>query len=217
MNAFRAFLNTRPGALLSLAAAFALIFNPLTRFPFTFVVIIVFVSLLTWLQSGSLRPLRFRNLSSRDLALLLVVFIILEGFMDFAVQPLVNRVFNEPADYSAFDSLKDNTPKYLKYLVYMWVSAAIGEELLFRAFAMAQLGKITGNKLALNIVLSAVLFCLPHLYQGTAGLVMTFLFGIAFGILFAVKRNIWINILVHGLVDTLFLTLAWKGMLSFYA
>jgi|GEM_PF-6405420 membrane protease YdiL (CAAX protease family) len=48
----------------------------------------------------------------------------------------------------------------------MWISAAIGEELLFRAFAFAQLKKVLGDKKIVIVLLSALMFCLPHLYQG---------------------------------------------------
>jgi len=98
----------------------------------------------------------------------------------------------------------------------MSISAAIGEELLFRAFAFAQLKNIVGNKKILIVILSALMFCLPHLYQGTAGLIMTLIFGIVFGTLYVKFKNIRINIIVHGLIDTVFLTLSYLGYIEFY-
>ena len=98
----------------------------------------------------------------------------------------------------------------------MWISAAFGEELLFRAFAFVQLRKMFGNNKIMLVLLSAILFSLPHLYQGISGLILTFLFGIAFGLIYIRYNNIWINIIVHGLIDTVFMTLAYLGMLSFY-
>ena len=217
MVSIRTFLNHKIGALLLLALAMGLIYNPLTKFPFTFCVIIAFILLATYAQSQSLDELRFRKLSGADFLRILVCFVALEAVMDFVVQPIITLAFNEPADYSAFAALEGNTGKCLKYLIYMWISAAFGEELLFRAFAFAQLERIIGNRKAVIVVLSAVLFSLPHLYQGYAGLATTFVFGLAFGALFQSFKNIWINIIVHGLIDTLFLTLAYFGYLSFYA
>lgn len=98
----------------------------------------------------------------------------------------------------------------------MWISAAIGEELLFRAFAFAQLKNVFGDKKVIVVVLSALLFCLPHIYQGIAGLIMTFAFGIAFALLYIKYQNIWINIIVHGLIDTVFLSLSYFGYIEFY-
>ncbi|WP_164463118.1 CPBP family intramembrane glutamic endopeptidase [Chryseobacterium indoltheticum] len=141
-------------------------------------------------------------------------YLILELSVDFIIQPLVNWLCNEPADYSAFEYIKGDTRKYLKWLYSMWISAAIGEELLFRAFA--QLKNIFGDKKVLIVIISALMFCLPHLYQGAAGLIMTFIFGIAFGFLYIRFKNIWINIIIHGLIDTIFLTLSYLGYIEFY-
>lgn len=210
------FLSTRSGAFLALAAGFGLVFNPFTKFPFTFIVIIAFVLLVSWLQNGNWRELGMRKIGLREFAVVLLVFVPLELFMDFVVQPEAAIIFNEPADYSAFRFLEGNAGKFGQYLLYMWISAAIGEELLFRGFAIAQLERIIGKADWLNVLHSAVLFTIPHWYQGPSGIVVTFVFGLAFGAVFVKWRNIWINILLHGLVDTMFLTLAYLGMLSYY-
>ncbi len=137
--------------------------------------------------------------------------------MDFLFQPLVNRVFNEPADYSSFKIIEGSTYQYLKWLLNMWISAAIGEELFFRSFAFLHLRKIFNNNNILVVIGSSFLFCLPHLYQGNAGFAMTFLFGLAFGFIYLKYKNIWINIIVHGLIDTVFLTLSYLGLTDFYS
>jgi membrane protease YdiL (CAAX protease family) len=216
MERFSSLLNSRIGALLVLVLCIGLIYNPWTKFPLTFIVIIIAVLAFTYFQDKSLNALQFKKLTLKDIGIVVALYIVLELVMDILVQPAINLIFPEPVDYSAFASLKGNTPKFIKYLCYMWISAAIGEELLFRAFAFAQLGKIIGKRKGVIVVLSAVLFSIPHLYQGSAGLAITFLFGLAFGIIYMRFKNIGINILVHGLIDTLFLTLAYLDMLSFY-
>gem|GEM_PF-3469406 len=45
------------------------------------------------------------------------------------VQPLVNKLFDSPPDYSYFTMLEGKTSLFVKYLFYMWLSAAFGEEL----------------------------------------------------------------------------------------
>ena len=209
-------LQTKWISLALLVISFLLIYNPLTKFPYTFFVIIIFILITTFLQDGDLRSLNFKNLTFRDIKNILVAYLILELGFDLLVQPLVNWICNEPADYSTFEHIKGDMPQYLKWLYRMWISAAIGEELLFRAFAYAQLRNIVGDKKILIVILSALMFCLPHLYQGTAGLIMTFIFGIAFGSLYVKFKNIWINIIVHGLIDTVFLTLSYLEHIEFY-
>lgn len=210
------FLSSPFGALLLLACGFGLMFNPFTKFPYTMLLVSAFVLAVTYFQSRGFVGLGFRKFGIKELALVLLVFAGLELVMDFAVQPAINWLFDEPADYSAFSKLEGDTPKYLKYLGFMWLSAAFSEELFFRGFAFLQIERIFGKGDAVKIVASAVLFALPHLYQGATGLAVTFIFGLAFGAIYAKWKNIWINILVHGLVDSFFLTLAYLGMLSYF-
>lgn len=216
MNDFSRFLNTKLGAILCFAVAFGLIYNPFTKFPYTFCVIILFIFLISFLQDGSLRNLNFKKLRFKEIGVILGCYAVLELTMDFMFQPLATKLFNEPADYSSFEFIKGDSKSYFKYLAFMWISAAFGEELLFRAFAFSQLRKILGKRKIIILLLSAILFSLPHLYQGYSGLFMTFLFGLAFGFIYLRFKNIWINIIVHGLIDTVFLTLSYYGLLSFY-
>jgi len=216
MGEFSKLLNTKIGALLSFAIAFGLIYNPFTKFPYTFGVIIFFIFLISYLQDGSLKSLNFKKIGFKEIGIIIGGYVILEVIMDFVFQPLATKIFNEPADYSSFEFIKGDTNAYFKWLAFMWISAAFGEELLFRAFAFSQLHKIIGEKKALTVFISAVLFSLPHLYQGNSGLLMTFLFGLFFGFVYLKFKNIWINIIIHGLIDTVFLTLSYYGMLEFY-
>ncbi|HSD13587.1 MAG TPA: type II CAAX endopeptidase family protein [Flavobacterium sp.] len=217
MNTISKLLNNKLAAFLLFAIAFGFIFNPWTKFPYTFICIIFLILLFTFLQDGNLKALNFRKIEMKSIGIILIAYVVLELSMDFIFQPLINKIFNEPADYSSFEALKGNSAMYFKYLVFMWVSAAFSEELLFRAFAFSQFRRILGNQKIVLVILTAVLFSLPHLYQGAVGLVITFLFGLAFGWLYQKYQNIWINIIVHGLIDTFFLTLAYYGLLSFFS
>ncbi|MCK7591095.1 CPBP family intramembrane metalloprotease [Subsaxibacter sp. CAU 1640] len=211
----------RPGqrflSLLLLLIGLLLVYNPVTKFPYTFCVIIMYILAVTWYTKRSLKPLRFRKLDSKALKIILLSYLVLELSMDFVFQPLVNKIFNEPADYTAFRFIEGDTAVYFSWLLKMWISAAVGEELLFRAFAFAKLRDIFNRRHWVFIPISAVLFSIPHLYQGLAGLTMTFLFGLFFGYIFYRFKNIWINIIVHGLIDTVFLTLSYLGYLEFYS
>jgi len=204
-------------ALLLLAIAFLLIYNPFTHFPYTFCVIIAVILLFTYLQDGNLKNLNFKKIGLSEIMIILGCYLVLELSMDFVFQPLVSKIFNEPADYSSFKVIEGNPQKYFKWLFNMWISAAVGEELLFRAFAFSQLKRWFGKNQLVIVLLSAVMFSLPHLYQGISGLVMTFLFGLAFGLIYLKFKNIWINIIIHGLIDTVFLTLSYYGLTDFYS
>lgn len=208
--------NNKWIAILFLVIAMALIKNPFTKFPFTFIFIILFVLVTIFFQDGNLKDLNFKKVELREFKIIILAYVILELLMDFVIQPAVSFVCNEPADYSSFKIIEGNNALYFKWLFNMWVSAAIGEELLFRGYVFSQLKRIIGNKKIVIIIISAILFSVPHLYQGLSGLVMTFLFGIFFAMLYNKYQNIWINIIVHGLIDTLFLTLSYLGYTNFY-
>jgi len=52
-------------------------------------------------------------------------------------------------------------------------------------------------------LLSSVFFGLGHAYQGMAGVVLTTIAGIFFGLIYLVcGKNLWVPILVHGLYNT---------------
>lgn len=210
-------INSKWFAFLFLVISFALIYNPFAKFPYKFCMIGLVIFLVTYLQNGNLKGLNFNKIGLKEIKIILVSYFILELSMDFIVQPLVSKILSEPADYSSFEMIEGDLGKYVKWLFNMWVSAAFGEELLFRAFAFLQLRKILGEKKLLLVLLSAVLFSLPHLYQGISGLIMTFLFGLAFGFIYLKFKNIWINIIIHGLIDTVFLTLSYYGYTDFYS
>lgn len=203
-------------ALLFLVIALALIKNPLTKFPFTFIVIILFILVSAFFQDGDLKSLNFKKLGLREFRIIILAYVFLELLMDFLIQPAVSFAFNEPADYTSFKIIEGKTGLYIKWLFNMWISAAVGEELLFRGYVFSQLKRIIGDRKVIIVITSAVLFSLPHLYQGLSGLAMTFLFGIFFALLYNKYQNIWINIIVHGLIDTLFLTLSYLGYINFY-
>ena len=203
-------------ALLLLVAGFLLVYLPGVKFPYKFCIIIAFILAATWLQDGNLKQLNFKKIGGAEIKTILVCYLVLELVMDFVVQPLISYLLKEPADYSAFDSIRGDSARYFSFLWKMWISAAVGEELLFRGFIFAQGRRLTGNNRAVLIILSAALFAVPHWYQGISGLLVTFVFGLAFGWMYARYQNIWINIIVHGLIDTVFLTLSYYGLTGFY-
>lgn len=213
----QSFLQTKWISALLILVSIALIFNPILKFPFAFVFIIFFVLIMTYLQDGNLSALNFKKFGFRELGITIIAYLIMEVGIDFVLQPFMNWAFNEPADYSLFEPLKNNGPAFWNMMWMMWVSAAIGEEILFRGFLFAQLEKIMGNKDSwLFIFISSAFFAFPHFYQGITGVLLTFLIGLGFGFIYWKFKNMWVNILIHGFIDTVFLTLAYFGKLDFY-
>ena len=189
-------------------------------FPWRGAAVAAAVLLVTWAEFRSLRPLGLDWPPPRHtLAWIIGSWLALELVMDLLVQPGIAAATGEPTDYSAFAALEGKTATTLRYLWGMWISAAIAEELYFRGhvFQIAErLPKAARAPVA--VVGGAALFAAPHAYQGISGLLVTFAFGLAFAAIFlACRRNLWVTIGAHGLVDSLFLLLAYTGHLSWYA
>lgn len=209
-------------AIIKVLLVFGFIFNPWIKFPFTFVVIILAILAITYSETKNLADIGFKlNYSIlKVFGYSFLAFIIIEPIFDFIIQPIINKVSGEIADYSMFEAIKGDFKKYFKYLVFIWVSAALGEEILFRGFMFRQFNIVLNDyryKTSIIILLTSILFCLPHFYMGIAGMFVTFIFGIIFACLYVkTNYNLWINILLHGFVDTFFITLAYFGKLDFY-
>ena len=214
--------NLTVAAIVSVIALNAFIYNPWTKFPYTFVIIIAAALLISFAQFKSLAELGFKtNYSFKKILLVsFFLFVIVEIFVDFFLQPFITWVTNEPQDYGAFEVLKGNSLMYKKYFFYTWISAAFGEEIFFRGFLFQQFKLMLPEfkyKLALIVLLSSVLFALPHFYLGLSGVIFTFAFGIIFSLIYIkCHYNLWIPIIVHGIVDSIFITLAYTDNMWYY-
>ena len=75
------------------------------------------------------------------------------------------------------------------------IAAPIGEEMLFRGFALNTLTRRWGG--SWGIVLSALLFAAPHSYS-LIGLTVIFLMGLVLGHIYRVSGSLWTVILIHA-------------------
>lgn len=120
------------------------------------------------------------------------------------------------ADMSRFNPLEGNLPMLLISVFLAWTAVAFGEEMMYRAFLIDQLGEVfQSSKLrwVLALVASSVLFGLVHFYQGPLGIVITGLTGLVFGVIYLRSgRNLWVTIIAHGLVNTLSFVLIFFGL-----
>lgn len=130
-------------------------------------------------------------------------------------QPLIDYLTGTKTDYSAYGALRHNAPAALQLIGSAWISAAIGEELVFRAFLMHQLEALfkrsSLGRLTAAIV-GGVVFGAMHASQGISGIALTGIVGAAFGYAYLrSNRNLLALILAHGLVDTWGVTTLYLG------
>jgi membrane protease YdiL (CAAX protease family) len=88
----------------------------------------------------------------------------------------------------------------------MWVTivvvlrAGIVEELFYRGYAIGRLQQLFGNKVV-AILLPLLIFAASHYTQGAGGMLVTLLMGSALTALYLWKRNLWVVIFCHFLLD----------------
>jgi len=131
------------------------------------------------------------------------------------VEPALERRFG-PIDLSAFDPLAGNAPLYALMLAMSWTGAAVGEEVVYRGFAMTRIAQVFSGApagWAAAILVQAALFGLAHGYQATVGMIEVFAFGMVAGAAYlAAGRSLAPLIIAHGVIDTLAMTDFYLGM-----
>jgi membrane protease YdiL (CAAX protease family) len=94
----------------------------------------------------------------------------------------------------------------LRGFYHLAFSAAVGEEVLFRAYfityLLGVLGTTTGDK-ALALVLPTIIFALSHYYQGWKAIAKIAVLSLAFGIIFLISRSLLLPVLLHFIVDVM--------------
>lgn len=112
---------------------------------------------------------------------------------------------------SSLDHLRGEFSNYAIMMIIMWVFAAFGEELLFQGYYMKSLAKLFGGSntaWGISGALISIYFGISHGYQGVSGII-----GITIGSLFFAfmffknKTNLLLLVLIHGIYDSIWLTL----------
>lgn len=136
-------------------------------------------------------------------------------FYGYVMIPSVTYLTGEPMDFSVFEQYKGNLSASLNLLFFIWISAAFGEEIVFRGYLMRQFTKFFGSgkiSLVINIILFGFLFGLIHAYQGISGQILSGIIGMLLALIFHIRKNdLWFNIVLHGCFDTVAVVYIYYG------
>jgi membrane protease YdiL (CAAX protease family) len=111
--------------------------------------------------------------------------------------------------YVIFPALHINETQSIDQVMSMplwwrWITvirAAVGEEVLFRGYAIERLQRLTGSARLAGII-SCVIFTILHVgYWGWGHILIAGFAGALLTILYIWRRNLWANILAHFIVD----------------
>jgi hypothetical protein len=129
--------------------------------------------------------------------------------------PALHRLTGEPLELGQFSSLQGNAGALLLWLAVTWTLVAFGEEMAWRGYVLNRLADAFGRSSwswILGGALVSLAFGFAHGAQGITGILDNILAGLLFSGLYLVAgRNLWLPILVHGLVDTSSFALLYLG------
>jgi uncharacterized protein len=122
------------------------------------------------------------------------------GFLAASVllSPLLGAALGVQGDVARV--IGPSGPAQIGAWLLVCVVAGVGEELSFRGYLQGQLARMTSSMPA-AVFLQAVVFAVPHAYQGWRPALLTGAYGLGFGALAAVRKSLRPGILAHTLVD----------------
>ncbi|MEO9891428.1 CPBP family intramembrane glutamic endopeptidase [Aurantibacter sp.] len=148
-----------------------------------------------------------------------IVYTIILCLIEYVlIGPLLDAILGM-TDLSSFDDVKGDLGSYIGLMLVMWVFAAFGEELLNRGFYLKWLAEFMGNSKnswIISSIITSAYFAAGHIYQGVRGAVGVFIWSILISLIFIKNRkNLWLLILIHGLFDTVGITLIYFDKIDY--
>lgn len=106
--------------------------------------------------------------------------------------------------------LMPKTQKQLAlYVLGVCLTAGVAEEIIYRGYLMPFLQQHLGAVWA--VIISSLLFGLPHIYQNISGVFKTAAIGALFAVTVIVFDSLWLAIALHFLIDT------YAGLIYYFA
>ena len=168
----------------------------------------VLVLMFVVFQSGAGNGLALDNIGfvfKWDWANLLGLFLVflLAGYFYYSLQKLKKNDKEQQALKSQMAYIQwflPANPKEYRWFMYgVSISAGICEEILFRGYLIQALGDYLPTYGA--VIISSVLFGLPHIYQGPIHVIRTAVLGLIMALIYLATESLLVPILLHVLVD----------------
>ena len=142
----------------------------------------------------------------KSIVLATIIFVV----FTFLIDPLLIKWLGE-YDLSSIDDIRGNLLGYIILMLIVWIFAAFGEEILFRGYYMKALAELLGNNKTawvFSAFIVSLYFGISHAYQGLIGVVSVFLWSFVISLIFSKnKNNLLLLVLIHGIYDTIGVTL----------
>lgn len=134
----------------------------------------------------------------------------------FMLEPALRRLTGEALQLDNLTTVRGNPTLLVVWIAVTWSLAAFGEEMAYRGYLLNRCADVAGRSTlgwAVSALTSSALFALAHGYQGRTGVLATLISGIVMTSLYLMtKRNLWLPIMSHGIIDTIGFTLVFLGL-----
>ena len=160
-------------------------------------------AILLYVRKIERRPLSsigFRTPGMRNIALGICAGLLITtalGVMYLVVLPLLH--LNDEVASSANAGKLMATPLWWRFI--STIRAAVAEEILFRGYAIERIEVLSGSRIA-AVMVSCAIFIFAHVSSwGWSHELIVAVGGLAFSLLYLWRRNLWVNIIAHFIVD----------------
>jgi uncharacterized protein len=160
-----------------------------------------------WREIGYVRP--------HSWILSTLIGVVFGVVFKLAMKAVIMPLLGAPPINQAYHFLYGNTAELPYMLFLILLGAGFGEETLFRGYLFERFGKLFGTsvgaKTATVLITSLWFGAIHYPVQGFAGTENATLFGLVFGVIFAVTGRIWMLMCAHAAFDLTALALIYLG------
>lgn len=132
--------------------------------------------------------------------------ILIVALSHFVFYPIIVWFTKTPVDLGPFDAVRGNLTVLTTSITIGWFVGGLFEETIFRGFLLKTFESFFPKKIGLiiGVIFSSVFFGFLHSYQGITGQLLTGTVGFILALIYLLNdRNLWLNIYVHGLMNTI--------------
>jgi len=125
------------------------------------------------------------------------------GYLSWTIVKLRTDDSNDQNILASIESVRwllpARKPELKRFVLAVSPSAGICEEILYRGLLLGMLSEFMPISAA--VILSSIAFAAPHLYQGVAGFIKTFILGAIFALIVVISNSLLLVVILHTVID----------------
>jgi membrane protease YdiL (CAAX protease family) len=142
----------------------------------------------------------FRNFNRWTIPLALA-FLLAANFFLWILQMLIAG--GSPTSFADIESILPHTSGEKIFWVILTAVVAVNEELTFRGYLISRISRLAGGRTWVGVLISSLAFASGHVYQGSGGFVLIFIYGLMFSLLYVKTGSIYPGIIAHFIQDAI--------------